>query len=66
MCSVSRSEVLRASKETTRGVAPDEAIGPLDWKTAALFGVTSHCGASSECRTGNSNSTQSRNLVMFR
>ena len=66
MCSVSRSEVLRVSKETARGVAPDEAVGPLDWKAAGLFGVTSHFGASSECRTGNSNSTQSRNPVIFR
>ena len=47
-------------------MAPDEAVGPLDWKAAGVFGVTSHFGAFSECRTGNSNSTQSRNPVMFR
>ena len=47
-------------------MAPDEAVGPLDWEAAGVFGVTSHFGAFSECRTGNSNSTQSRNPVMFR
>ena len=30
MCSVSRSQVLRVFVETARGVAPDEAVGPLD------------------------------------